>query len=141
MLFRSPAEISLSDAAVLRRTQPDVYVRRSMASMAAHVRAILAFRRAGAVAFDYGNNLRAQALEAGVPDAFAYPGFVPAFIRPQFEEGRGPFRWAALSGDPADILRTDRAILELFPGDEGLRRWITMAEARVPFQGLPARIC
>ena len=136
-----PAEISLSDAAVLRRTQPDVYVRRSMASMAAHVRAILAFRRAGAVAFDYGNNLRAQALEAGVPDAFAYPGFVPAFIRPQFEEGRGPFRWAALSGDPADILRTDRAILELFPGDEGLRRWITMAEARVPFQGLPARIC
>ena len=98
-------------------------------------------RAAGSIAFDYGNNLRAQALEAGVADAFDYPGFVPAFIRPQFCEGRGPFRWAALSGDPADILRTDRAILELFPDDAGLRRWIEMAQARVPFQGLPARIC
>ena len=136
-----PAEISLADAAVLRETQPDVYEARSKASMAAHVRAILAFKAAGAIAFDYGNNLRAQAQEAGVANAFDYPGFVPAFIRPQFCEGRGPFRWAALSGDPADILRTDRAILELFPEDEGLRRWIEMAEARVPFQGLPARIC
>ena len=136
-----PAEIALDDALALRAAQPDEYERRSMRSMAEHVRAILAFRGAGAIAFDYGNNLRAQAREAGVADAFAYPGFVPAFIRPQFCEGRGPFRWAALSGDPEDILRTDRAILELFPDDAGLRRWIEMAEARVPFQGLPARIC
>ena len=136
-----PAEISLADAELLRRTQPDVYEARAKRSMADHVRAILAFKDAGAIAFDYGNNLRAQAQEAGVEHAFDYPGFVPAFIRPQFCEGRGPFRWAALSGDPADILRTDRAILELFPGDEGLRRWIQMAEAQVPFQGLPARIC
>jgi urocanate hydratase len=136
-----PAEIGLDDAANLRATQPDEYERRSMRSMADHVRAILAFRDAGAVAFDYGNNLRAQAREAGVADAFDYPGFVPAFIRPQFCEGRGPFRWAALSGDPDDILRTDQAILDLFPDDAGLRRWIEMAEARVPFQGLPARIC
>ena len=136
-----PAEISLADALVLRAAQPDVYEARAKRSMADHVRAILAFKAAGAVAFDYGNNLRAQAQEAGVANAFDYPGFVPAFIRPQFCEGRGPFRWAALSGDPADILRTDRAILELFPQDESLRRWIEMAEARVPFQGLPARIC
>jgi urocanate hydratase len=136
-----PAEISLGDALVLRRTEPDVYIRRARRSMAAHVRAMLDFLAAGAVVFDYGNNLRAQAQEAGVEDAFAYPGFVPAFIRPQFCEGRGPFRWAALSGDPGDILRTDRAILELFPDDLGLRRWIEMAEAKVPFQGLPARIC
>ena len=136
-----PAEIALDDALALRAAQPDEYQRRSMRSMAEHVRAILAFRDAGAIAFDYGNNLRAQAHEAGVTDAFAYPGFVPAFIRPQFCEGRGPFRWAALSGDPEDILRTDRAILELFPDDAGLLRWIEMAEARVPFQGLPARIC
>ena len=122
-------------------TQPDVYEARAKRSMADHVRAILAFKDAGAIAFDYGNNLRAQAQEAGVANAFDYPGFVPAFIRPQFCEGRGPFRWVALSGDPADILRTDRAILELFPEDEGLRRWIGMAQARVPFQGLPARIC
>jgi urocanate hydratase len=136
-----PAEIALPDALELRRSQPDVYQTRSRRSMAEHVRAILAFQAAGAVAFDYGNNLRAQAQEAGVANAFDYPGFVPAFIRPQFCEGRGPFRWAALSGDPADILRTDRAILELFPDDAGLRRWIEMAEERVPFQGLPARIC
>jgi len=136
-----PSEIALGDALLLRSSQPEEYVRRSMRSMADHVRAMLAFQRAGAVVFDYGNNLRAQAKEAGVEDAFDYPGFVPAFIRPQFCEGRGPFRWAALSGDPEDILRTDRAILELFPGDASLRRWIEMAEARVPFQGLPARIC
>jgi urocanate hydratase len=136
-----PAEIGPGDALTLRATQPDEYVRRSMRSMADHVRALLAFRADGAVVFDYGNNLRAQALEAGVPDAFAYPGFVPAFIRPQFCEGRGPFRWAALSGDPSDILRTDRVILELFPDDAGLRRWIETAEAKVPHQGLPARIC
>ncbi len=136
-----PAEISLEDARVLRRTQPDVYVRRSMASMADHVRAILDFRARGAIAFDYGNNLRAQAKEAGVADAFDYPGFVPAFIRPLFCEGKGPFRWVALSGDPEDIRRTDAAILELFPENAALRRWIGMAEAKVPFQGLPARIC
>ena len=136
-----PSEISLDDAAELRRTQPDLYEERARRSMADHVRAILAFQAAGAVAFDYGNNLRAQAQEAGVANAFDYPGFVPAFIRPQFCEGRGPFRWAALSGDPEDIARTDRAVLELFPDDAGLRRWIEMAQARVPFQGLPARIC
>jgi urocanate hydratase len=136
-----PAEISLADAVVLRRAQPDEYVRRSMQAMADHVRAMLAFQASGAVVFDYGNNLRAQAQEAGVANAFDYPGFVPAFIRPQFCEGRGPFRWAALSGDPEDILRTDAAILELFPEQASLRRWIEMAQAKVPFQGLPARIC
>jgi urocanate hydratase len=136
-----PAEISLDDAAILRRTQPDEYVRRSMAAMADHVRAMLAFKDAGAIVFDYGNNLRAQAQAAGVANAFDYPGFVPAFVRPLFCEGRGPFRWVALSGDPADIARTDRAILELFPADEGLRRWLAMAAEKVPFQGLPARIC
>jgi len=136
-----PVEIALDDARSLRELQPDEYVRRSMAAMADHVWAMLAFQAAGAVVFDYGNNLRAQAQEAGVENAFDYPGFVPAFIRPQFEEGRGPFRWVALSGDPADILRTDQAILELFPDDAGLRRWITLAQEKVPFQGLPARIC
>ncbi len=136
-----PVEIALDDARTLRSTQPDEYVRLSMAAMAEHVRAMLAFQAAGAVVFDYGNNLRAQAAEAGVANAFDYPGFVPAFIRPQFEEGRGPFRWVALSGDPSDILRTDRAILELFPDDPRLRRWITLAQEKVPFQGLPARIC
>ncbi|HEX5823489.1 MAG TPA: urocanate hydratase [Candidatus Limnocylindrales bacterium] len=136
-----PAEISLDDAAILRRTQPDEYVRRSMAAMADHVRAMLSFREAGAIVFDYGNNLRAQAQSAGVANAFDYPGFVPAFVRPLFCEGRGPFRWAALSGDPADIARTDQAILELFPDDAGLRRWLTLAREKVPFQGLPARIC
>ena len=109
--------------------------------MAEHVSAMLAFQAAGAIVFDYGNNLRAQAHEAGVEDAFDYPGFVPAFIRPQFCEGRGPFRWVALSGDPEDIRRTDRALLELFPHDRGLRRWLELAESKVPFQGLPARIC
>jgi urocanate hydratase len=136
-----PEEIALEDAAALRRSQPDEYIRRSMAAMADHVRAMLAFQEAGSVVFDYGNNLRAQAQAAGVANAFDYPGFVPAFIRPQFCEGRGPFRWVALSGDPADIARTDRAILELFPEDAGLRRWLSMAEEKVPYQGLPARIC
>src|SRR4051812_4217317 len=136
-----PSEIGLGDALDLRRTQPDIYTERSMRSMADHVRAILAFQQAGAVAFDYGNNLRAQAQAAGVTNAFDYPGFVPAFIRPLFCEGKGPFRWAALSGDPEDIHRTDEAILELFPENDALRRWIGMAQAKVPFQGLPARIC
>ncbi len=136
-----PAEIRLADAIDLRGAQPRVYVDRSIRSMADHVRAMLAFQAAGAVVFDYGNNLRAMALEGGVAEAFSYPGFVPAFIRPQFAEGRGPFRWVALSGDPADIAATDRAVLDLFPDDAGLRRWLRMAEAKVPQQGLPARIC
>jgi urocanate hydratase len=136
-----PSGVTIADAAELRRETPDEYIRRSMASMAEHVRAMLAFQSAGSVVFDYGNNIRAQAQNAGVANAFDFPGFVPAFIRPLFCEGKGPFRWVALSGDPADILATDRAILELFPENESLRRWIEMAEARVPFQGLPARIC
>jgi urocanate hydratase len=136
-----PAGMSLDDAAALRASDPDGYVRRSMESMAVQVRAMLDMQKAGAVTFDYGNNIRAQAQTAGVANAFDFPGFVPAFIRPLFSEGKGPFRWVALSGDPADILRTDQAILELFPEDAALRRWITMAEERVPFQGLPARIC
>jgi urocanate hydratase len=136
-----PAGLPLDDALRLRARDPMEYVRRSVASMAAQVRAMLALQAAGAVTFDYGNNIRAQALDAGVADAFDFPGFVPAFIRPLFCEGKGPFRWVALSGDPADILRTDRAILELFPEDAALRRWIEMAEAKVPFQGLPSRIC
>ncbi len=136
-----PAGVAVEAAADLRRRDPDEYVRRSMASMAEHVRAMLAFQAAGAVTFDYGNNIRAQAQTAGVANAFDFPGFVPAFIRPLFCEGKGPFRWAALSGDPNDIKATDRAILELFPENESLRRWIELAEARVPHQGLPARIC
>jgi urocanate hydratase len=136
-----PAGVSMAEAADLRRRDPDEYVRRAMASMADHVRAMLALQTAGAVTFDYGNNIRAQAQTAGVANAFDFPGFVPAFIRPLFCEGKGPFRWAALSGDPADIAATDRAVLELFPENASLRRWIEMAEARVPFQGLPARIC
>jgi urocanate hydratase len=136
-----PGEISLHDAAVLRRTQPDVYIRRAQASMGDQVRAMLEMQRRGAVVFDYGNNIRAQAKEAGVADAFDFPGFVPAFIRPLFCEGNGPFRWVALSGDPADILRTDRALMELFPEKASLHRWLRMAQEKVPFQGLPARIC
>jgi arginase family enzyme len=129
------------DAAVLRREDPDGYMARVRASMADHVRAILEMQRRGAVAFDYGNNLRAEARAAGVEDAFDYPGFVPAFIRESFCEGRGPFRWVALSGDPADIAATDRALLELFPDDERLQSWLRYAGERVAFQGLPARIC
>ncbi len=136
-----PAGLTIIEAADLRRADPNGYVQRSMTSMADQVRAMLALQDAGAVTFDYGNNIRAQAREAGVENAFDFPGFVPAFIRPLFAEGKGPFRWVALSGDPADIKRTDDAVLELFPEDEALRRWITMAEERVPFQGLPARIC
>jgi urocanate hydratase len=136
-----PIGMSLDAAAQLRASDPQEYVRQSRASMARHVDAILAMQGRGAIAFDYGNNLRGQALEAGVANAFDYPGFVPAFIRPLFCRGKGPFRWVALSGDPADIERTDRAILELFPDDEPLHRWITKAEAQVHYQGLPARIC
>jgi urocanate hydratase len=136
-----PAGMSLEQAAQLRASDPQEYIRRSKASMARHVEAILELQSRGALAFDYGNNLRGQALEAGVANAFDYPGFVPAFIRPLFCEGKGPFRWAALSGDPADIERTDRAILELFPEDQALQRWIAKAEAQIAYQGLPARIC
>ena len=136
-----PAGLSLAAAAELRATDPEAYVRRAMDSMAVHVRAMLALRASGAIAFDYGNNIRAHAQAAGVADAFDIPGFVPAFIRPQFCEGRGPFRWVALSGDPADIARTDEAVLDLFPGDAGLARWIRAARERVAYQGLPARIC
>jgi urocanate hydratase len=133
--------LSLTEAQDLRSRAPEEYIQRSKAAMAAHVHAMLGFQQQGAVVFDYGNNLRQFAFEAGETGAFSFPGFVPAFIRPQFEEGRGPFRWAALSGDAEDIYRTDQKALELFGDQERLRRWITMAEERVQFQGLPARIC
>ena len=136
-----PNGLSLAEALALRAASPQQYVARAMAAMAAHVEAMLALQRRGSVAFDYGNNLRAQARSAGTGDAFEIPGFVPEYIRPLFCEGRGPFRWAALSGDPADIVATDRAVLELFPDDEALTRWIRLAAERVTFQGLPARIC
>ncbi|HEY7738653.1 MAG TPA: urocanate hydratase [Candidatus Limnocylindria bacterium] len=136
-----PGGIGLADALVLRDRDPDEYVRLAKASIGQHVTAMLAFQQAGSVVFDYGNNIRAFALEAGVTDAFAFPGFVPAFIRPLFCEGKGPFRWAALSGDPGDILKTDAALAELFPEDASLHRWLRLAEEKVPFQGLPARIC
>jgi len=129
------------DLAALRRDHPDEYQRRALAAIARHVRALLAMKRAGAVAFEYGNNIRAQAVEAGVTDAFEIPGFVPEYIRPLFCEGKGPFRWVALSGDPEDIYRTDEAVLQCFPGNEALARWIRLARAKVRFQGLPARIC
>jgi urocanate hydratase len=138
-----PSDLSLADAEALRADDPREYVRRSQASMAAHVDAMVTLQERGAVTFDYGNNLRAGAELGGLAHdrAYAYPGFVPAFVRPLFCEGKGPFRWAALSGDPADILTTDRAVAELFPENERLQRWIAMAEDRVAVQGLPARIC
>jgi urocanate hydratase len=151
-----PVEWTVAEAAERRRSDPEGYVERAFRSMARHVRAMVTLQERGAVTFDYGNNLRQQALDAGVADAFAFPGFVPAFIRPQFCVGRGPFRWVALSGEPRDIYATDRAMLELFPDDEGLRRWILACHAhpeallagrlgdcrpRFGFQGLPARIC
>ncbi|MDQ3549480.1 MAG: urocanate hydratase, partial [Chloroflexota bacterium] len=134
-------EVTLEDARILRRQDSEGYLKRSLAAMGAHVQAMLDFQQAGSVVFDYGNNLRGQAYLAGVAQAFDYPGFVPAYIRPLFCEGQGPFRWVALSGDPADILATDQALLELFPEKEHLRRWLTMAQEQVEFQGLPARIC
>jgi urocanate hydratase len=136
-----PAGLQLEEAEELRRRDPRAYVERSMQSMARHVEAMLALQRAGAVAFDYGNNIRKQAFDAGFADAFEIPGFVPEYIRPLFCEGRGPFRWVALSGDPEDIRRTDDLALELFPSDRTLERWLTLARERVQFQGLPARIC
>jgi urocanate hydratase len=136
-----PNGMPLDQALDLRRSNPDEYIRRAMGSMAEHVRAMLTLSRMGAVTFDYGNNIRTQAKNAGVEDAYEIPGFVPEYIRPLFCEGRGPFRWAALSGDPEDIHTTDRLALELFPKDEVLSRWMRLARERVPFQGLPARIC
>ncbi len=136
-----PAGLSVPEADALRREDPRDYAARAMASMAAHCQAMVDFRARGAVVFDYGNNLRAQAHRAGVADAFSYPGFVPAYIRPLFCEGRGPFRWVALSGDPADIHRTDQVILDELADNEPLVRWIRLAREKVPFQGLPARIC
>jgi urocanate hydratase len=132
---------TLEDLVALRRRDPDRYVARSYATMARHMRAMLELQRRGASVFDYGNNLRGQARKAGVEEAFRVGGFVPLYIRPLFCEGKGPFRWAALSGDPEDIRVTDRALLELFPGDRRLAQWLTLAEERVAYQGLPARIC
>jgi urocanate hydratase len=136
-----PAGLTLEDARILRETDPTRYVASATASIVQHVRAMLALRARGAVTFDYGNNLRTVAHDAGLKEAFDFPGFVPAYIRPLFCEGKGPFRWVALSGDPEDIYRTDELVLELFPEDDHLRRWITLARERVAFQGLPARIC
>jgi urocanate hydratase len=136
-----PAGMPYRKALELRRTRPELYIRRSRESMAVHCRAMLRLQKMGAVTFDYGNNLRGQAKAAGVADAFDYPGFVPAYIRPMFCEGRGPFRWAVLSGDPRDLAATDDAVLDLFPRDPVLARWIPLARERVKFQGLPARIC
>jgi urocanate hydratase len=135
-----PAGLSPAEAADLRQRDPTEYLRRAHDSVASHMRAMLEFQRGGAILFDYGNNIRQEAENAGVSD-FSYPGFVPAFIRPLFCEGQGPFRWVALSGDPEDIFATDRALMEAFKDNEHLVRWLTMAQQRVRFQGLPARIC
>ena len=136
-----PAGLTLEDAARLRQKSPSEYVDRALDSIAAHVKAMVAFQKAGSVVFDYGNNIRAMASQRGVQEAFAFPGFVPAYIRPLFCEGRGPFRWVALSGDRADIAATDEAALNLFPENQSLQRWLRLARERVEFQGLPARIC
>jgi len=136
-----PSGMSLSQAIELRESNPKEYVRRSTESAVAHVTAMLAMKRRGAVTFDYGNNIRTVAFDAGLKDAFDIPGFVPEYIRPLFCEGKGPFRWVALSGDPQDIKRTDDLALQLFPRDEHLRRWISLAQEKIKFQGLPARIC
>ena len=136
-----PQGMSRVEADELRKSDPVEYQRRSCASMKEHVRLMVEFQNAGSKVFDYGNNIRQRALDAGLTNAFAFPGFVPAYIRPQFCTGRGPFRWVALSGDPADIRATDEAVLKLFPQDKSLARWIHMAQERVAFQGLPARIC
>ena len=136
-----PAGMSLAEAAELRRRDPQAYMQAALDSMTRHVQAMLDWQARGAVVFDYGNNLRQRAYDNGLREAFSYPGFVQAYIRPLFCEGKGPFRWVALSGDPADIYATDAVILELFPENEHLRRWIAMAQKHVEFQGLPARIC
>ncbi|MCL0029811.1 urocanate hydratase [Dehalococcoidia bacterium] len=136
-----PAGLSLEEALELRQSDPQRYIEMSFESMVKHVQAMVDLRKLGAVVFDYGNNIRGQAEKGGLKNAFQFPGFVPQYIRPMFCEGKGPFRWVALSGEPADIYRTDQAILELFPDDESLGRWIRMAQDKVTFQGLPARIC
>ena len=140
-LMYVPTGLSVIAADELRRSDPDGYRKQAMESMSRHVEAMLEFQRKGAEVFDYGNNIRQQAYNAGVADAFEFPGFVPAYIRPLFCEGKGPFRWVALSGDPEDIYRTDEVVLELFPEDDHLRRWLNIAREKVPFQGLPSRIC
>src|SRR5262249_45617343 len=138
-----PDGLPLPQAIELRSRDPSDYVRRSRASMARHVRAIIEMKIRGAVAFDYGNNLRGEAVKGGGPESepFSSPGFAPAYIRPLFCRGKGPFRWVALSGDPDDIRKTDEALLRLFPADPVLARWLPLASRRVPFQGLPSRIC
>lgn len=136
-----PEGLSVEQAKVLRESNPEEYKQRSKQSMVKHVELMIALQKKGAVTFDYGNNLRGQALAMGLKNAFDFPGFVPAYIRPLFCEGKGPFRWAALSGNPEDIYKTDAKILELFPENKGLHRWIKMAQERIAFQGLPARIC
>ena len=136
-----PAGLSLAEADLMRQDQPEAYVQLALASMRTHVEAMLEFQRRGAVTFDYGNNIRAQAQRAGCKNAFGFPGFVPAFIRPLFCKGIGPFRWVALSGDPEDIAVTDAAMMELFPENAGLIRWLKAAQEKIAFQGLPARIC
>jgi urocanate hydratase len=141
VLMYVPAGLNVEEAASLRKSDPKEYEKRAYASMAAHVQAMLDFKHRGAEVFDYGNNLRQRAYDYGVTNAFEFPGFVPAYIRPLFCEGKGPFRWVALSGDPEDIYRTDEAISELFPNDDHLQRWLKMAREKVPFQGLPSRIC
>ena len=140
-LYYYPRGMTFEEAVALRARDPEKFKALAMESMARHVEAMLAFQERGAIVFDYGNNLRQMAYDEGVTNAFDYPGFVPAYIRPLFSEGKGPFRWVALSGDPEDIYRTDEAIMELFPEDHHLVRWIKMAQKRVKFQGLPSRIC
>jgi len=140
-LMYVPSGLSVEEAEVLRKTDPKMYQRCSVDSMTVHVEAMLAMQKQGAEVFDYGNNIRQRAFDNGLKNAFDFPGFVPAYIRPLFCEGKGPFRWVALSGDPEDIYRTDEAIMELFPDDLHLHRWLKMAREKVPFEGLPARIC
>jgi urocanate hydratase len=140
-LMYVPEGLSIAEANALRMSDPRDYEERSMDSMARHVEAMLAFQAAGSEVFDYGNNLRQRAFDRGVKNAFDFPGFVPAYVRPLFCKGKGPFRWVALSGDPEDIYRTDEAVKELFPDDRHLHRWLDMARERVHFQGLPSRIC
>jgi urocanate hydratase len=136
-----PVGMTIDEAKVLRESSPDEYVRRATESMTIHVQAMLDWQEKGAIVFDYGNNLRQRAYDNGLQAAFNYPGFVPAYIRPLFCEGKGPFRWVALSGNPEDIYATDRAVMDLFPENDHLKHWITMAQKKVEFQGLPARIC
>jgi urocanate hydratase len=136
-----PHTLNIAQANVLRKENPDAYVKRSYESMKLHVELMLELQKRGAITFDYGNNIRARAKEQGLQNAFDFPGFVPAYIRPLFCEGKGPFRWAALSGDPNDIAVTDEVISKLFPENTGLQRWLTLAKERIKFQGLPARIC